>query len=146
MSHLATGNLTLDLARASLPEWVAGMEAGIAGVIGRREQVFVRPMEYLENLVASDPFAAAPFAYPHDRAVSFLPPGVNIEKLLPIRSRRGDVVVFAANGSEAFTVTRVVDGRVTGSGSLIEAAAGCRITTRAWGTVERVVRREAGGR
>jgi uncharacterized protein (DUF1697 family) len=75
VSHLATGNLTFDLAPASLPEWVAGMEAGIAGVIGLREQIFVRSMEYLETLVASDPFAAAPFAHPRDRAVSFCRPG-----------------------------------------------------------------------
>jgi hypothetical protein len=71
---------------------------------------------------------------------------VSIERLLPIHSRRGDLVVFIANGTEAFTVTRMIDGRVTGSGSLIEAAVGCRIPTRAWETVERAVCQEAGDR
>ena len=141
-AYLSTGNLTFDLPAEDVPGWVASMEEGIERVIGRREQVFVRSIGHLESLVAADPFAASPFADPHERAVSLLPPGARLgAERLPLCSRRGDLIVFAATATEAFTVTRVVDGRVTGSGALIERETGCRITTRAWGTIERIVKR-----
>jgi hypothetical protein len=46
-SHPATGNLTFDGAPSQLDAVVRRLEDGIAGVIGRREPVAVRPHELL---------------------------------------------------------------------------------------------------
>lgn len=141
-SYISTGNLTVDLDDAEVARWTAAAEAGIADVIGRDEEVFVRSIDHLAALARSDPFADPPFADVEERTVSFryapAPPPVD----LPVWSKRGDVAVFAASatGAELFAVNRMIGGRTAGAGGLVERTLGERVTTRSWTTVERILR------
>ena len=114
------------------------VEDGIELIIGRREPLYVRSISYLGDLVDSDPFAAAPYPDPSERTVSFLLRPADVD--LPFESRRGDVSVFAGTGRELFAVNRMVDGRTSGAGGMIERQLGQSVTTRGWNTVLRVVR------
>ncbi|MGN6300029.1 MAG: DUF1697 domain-containing protein [Angustibacter sp.] len=55
-SHITTGNLTLTA--DDDPDALARqLEDGVSAVIGRREMVAVRPVEWVRELVATTPFA-----------------------------------------------------------------------------------------
>src|SRR4051794_35463117 len=57
-SYLTTGNVTFSAPSLALNNVVAGAEATLAEILGRREPLVVRPLEWLRGLVARDPFAA----------------------------------------------------------------------------------------
>lgn len=137
-SYISTGNVTFACPPSRVGAVTRRVERGIEGVIGRREGLYVRSIAYLEELVASAPFAEAPFADPYERTVSFLVAEVDLPPL-PVVSKRGDVSIFATTGTEVFAVNRMIDGRTSGAGGLIETSIGESVTTRSWNTVLRVV-------
>jgi uncharacterized protein (DUF1697 family) len=142
-SHLATGNLAFTASPECLVEFRQLVEASIASVLGRREEVFIRSVAALVSAVESDPFGGMVSGGVHERCVSFLPPGSVVGLSLPVRTPRGDAVLFAVRGDEVFSVTRLVAGRPGQPGTYLEAALGLRVTTRNWNTVERIARMEA---
>lgn len=143
VSYISTGNLTVDLDRRDVDRWRAEVEDGIEDVIGRRAEVFVRSIAHLTELAESDPFAASPITDPAERVVSFLseplPPDAG-----PFADAAKGVHVFDVRPTEVFSVNEPVRGRVTGPGGLIEKTLGQRITTRAWGTIDRILRTPTG--
>lgn len=140
-SYISTGNVTFSASAGDLDGLVRAVEAKLAAVIGRGEEVFVRPIEYLRELEAADPFSEAPFSDAVERTVSFTRKPVDRAALhLPVRSRRGDVAVFKSTDREVFAVSRLVDGRTSGTGGLVAKLVGERLTTRSWTTVQRVTK------
>src|SRR4051794_22199650 len=102
-SYLTTGNVSFVARPAALRRMVPALEEGLAAVVGRRTEVFVRSVEELTALRALDPFAASPLTVEHERIVSFLdaaPPALG----LPLWSPRRDMVVFDAGPRELFSV------------------------------------------
>ena len=137
-SYISTGNVTFAAEGGDVEHITSVVERGIEGVIGRREGVYVRSVSDLADIVAAEPFTQAPYSDPYERTVSFLlQPLGRVD--LPIESARHDVVVFAARPAELFAVNRLVDGRTSGAGGLIERVLGQRVTTRSWNTVLRIV-------
>ena len=105
VSHLATGNVSFAYNGpvAPLRERV---EAGVAGVLGTREPVFIRTLAALRLEVATDPFAKPPFADVFERCVSFT--DVSTAGLeLPMTTPRGDAVVFSARAREVFSLSLI---------------------------------------
>ena len=138
-SYISTGNVTFTAAQAQVPAIIARAEEAIAGVIGRHEEVFVRSIDALKALVASDPFAHSPFPDAVDRVVSFTKRPIDGARLdLPHLSRRGDVAIFEAREREVFVVSRLVDGRTSSGGGWVEKLVNQRVTTRSWNTVTRI--------
>lgn len=138
-SYISTGNVSFTAPSADLAAITCHVEKGLAQVIGRREEVFVRSIDYLQGLVASDPFADSPFRNPVERNVSFALAPIDPAALdLPVQSSRGDVSLFAATPAEVFCVARLVDGRTSGSGGLVESTLAQRVTTRSWSTILRI--------
>ncbi|MGI9528598.1 MAG: DUF1697 domain-containing protein [Acidimicrobiia bacterium] len=139
-SYISTGNISFSAPDTELPGLIASVEEGIAGVIGRSEEVFVRRIRSLEQLVASDPFAGSPYPDTVERTVSFVPHGTDLGALaLPIESQSGRVCVFAATEHEILSAGRSLGGRTQGAGGFVERTLGCRVTSRAWSTVTRIV-------
>ncbi|NNF87929.1 MAG: DUF1697 domain-containing protein [Acidimicrobiia bacterium] len=137
-SYISTGNISFSAQDKDVSDMTGTVEDRIAEVIGRHEPVFVRSVDYLRDLVASDPFATSPVSDPVDRTVSFTrDPLGDIE--LPVWSRRADVALFRATEREVFAVGRLVDGRTSGGGGLVEKTIGQPVTTRSWNTVLRIV-------
>lgn len=138
-SYLATGNVSFDLGPGELPAAVEAIETGIEQVVGRETPVFVRTLDRLVELIESDPFDSSPYPEPRDRLVTLVRDRVPAGFELPIVADRGDHHVFATAGAEIFSVTREVDGRTQSPGGVIERSVGEPVTTRAWGTIERIV-------
>jgi uncharacterized protein (DUF1697 family) len=102
--------------------------------------VHVRSFGHLARLIEAAPFAAAPVDDVHERCVTFLPAHVALTAL-PLASARRDLEVFRASPTEAFSITRLVDGRPGGVNALLERLVKAPLTTRNWNTVVRVVER-----
>jgi uncharacterized protein (DUF1697 family) len=115
--------------------------AHLRATCGWDQPVFVRSMEYLEKLVAAEPFAEAPPGAIHERCVTFLPGRTGTLPPLPIAGARGDFEVFAVRGGEAFSVTRLVGGRPGNVTGHLERLLGTRLTSRNWNTVALLVQR-----
>lgn len=137
-SHTATGNFSFNAAPDLVPGITAQIEVAIAGVLDRREPVFVRALDALKRQVASEPFDGLPPADVHERCVSFTAGDVGVLDL-PITSRRGDLVVFAATAGSVYSFTRMINGRPGNPGKLLETMLRAPVTTRNWNTVVRIL-------
>lgn len=138
VSYITTGNVSFEAAQDRVDDIVADVEHRIGTVVSRPTPVFVRTRDELRDMTAGDPFADAPFPDAEAREVVFLRDRVP-DVDLPIRSARGDVMVFARSERELFSVSRRVDGTLRSPGGTIERLTGQRVTTRAWSTVTRIV-------
>lgn len=142
-SHRGTGNIAFDALPADLPNVTDGLEAGIAEVIGRHEPIFVRSLDHLRRAAERDPFGVgAPMEGVHERCVSYVQSPLSALGPLPVRSRRGDLVVFDADDLDVYSVTILVDGRATSPGPLLQRASGASATSRNWSTVEYILSKE----
>ena len=138
-SYITTGNVSFRCEPDRLDEVVVAIEHGIERVVERPTPVMVRPLDHLVALVAARPFSAAPHPDPKAKLVGFVRARISAELDLPIDSPNGDFSVFAVDGGEIFSITIDTGGRVQDPGGLIERLVGEPLTTRAWGTVERIV-------
>lgn len=141
-SFISTGNVAFDLDPAGVDTFTGAVEDHVAGVIGRREPVFVRTLGLVVDLADRDPFDPPPFAGVVDRSVTFCPHDVERDLVLPYVTDRGDLTIFRAIGREVFSVNRMVDGRTRAPGGIIERMVGAPVTTRAWSTIQRIVAKE----
>ena len=138
-SHRSTGNVTFDLPTQELDHLVEGLESGIAGVLGRREMVAVRPLHTIRDLVAHDVFAG--FDDSWETEVGFLrhdAQPIDPESL-------GDpqrTVVVGLGEREILTARPREGGRRPHVNSLVQRAGGQPTTARGWSTLEWIVRHE----
>jgi uncharacterized protein (DUF1697 family) len=141
-SHLATGNVSFGWHGDSLSRLINSTQEGIERTMGRFEPVFVRRVTALQRSIRLRPFRSPPIADVGDRYVTFTETSVE-GVALPIVSPRGDAYIFAADGTDLISVTRLVDGRGGNVNRMIEKALSCSATTRNWNTIERIVKLHA---
>lgn len=144
VSYISTGNVGFSVAPDCLDRVVAGVEGSIASVIGRHESLFIRSLDRLSELTARDPYDWPEFDI-QDRLVTFTQQPASLELALPHVADRGDYAVLEMSGSEIYSVTLDVVGRIRSPGGFIEKQVGEKITTRGWNTVLRVVDKESAG-
>ncbi len=138
-SHLATGNVSFEWNASSLAGLIEATQTGIERTIGRFEPVFVRSVVALQRSIQSLPFRDPPISDVGHRCVTFTEKSVaHLE--LPIVSSREDAYIFAADGTDLMSVTRLIDGRGGNVNRMIEKALSCAATTRNWNTIERIVK------
>jgi uncharacterized protein (DUF1697 family) len=137
-SHITTGNLTFTAADA--PDSLARqLEDGVSAIIGRREMVAVRPLEWVRELVATKPFEG-------------LDAGAWSTEVALLRHDAPALELSALGDAERTVVVRVLDrevlaarprdgGRRPHPNTLAERASGRPATSRAWSTLERVAAR-----
>ena len=135
---LATGNVVFET--SADPEDVAARARALLRTrIGFDQPSHVRALDALSEAVARDPFRAAPDGPVRTRAVTFLSaPPAGLPRL-PISTPRGDLVVFSVDGSDVYSVTRLMGGREGNPNGLLERLVGPGLTSRNWNTVERIV-------
>ena len=145
-SHITTGNVSFDADPGDVARLAVAVADGVADVIGRREEVIVRSLAELRRREAARPFDPLPFDHVHERAVTFTDADVaEIRAIaLPSASTRGDCVIFATDGSDVYSVTRMIDGRTGSAGPILERLLHRRVTSRDWRTVERILAAHGG--
>jgi hypothetical protein len=135
-SHITTGNLTFAADAEAADAIVERLEAGVARMIGREEMVALRPFDWVQELVRSDPFAG------FDRGswiteVALLrhdAPPLRPD-LLPDPQR---TVVVAVLEREVLSARPAEGGRRPHVNRLTELAAGSPATSRGWSTLARI--------
>lgn len=142
-SYRGTGNVAFDAHPTDLGNITDRIETGIAEVVGRHEPVFVRSLDHLRRRAVDDPFTDAPVKDVHERCVTYLQSPISGLDPLPVRSPREDFVVFEVDGLDVYSVTRLVDGRATSPGPLLQRASGGLATSRNWSTIEFILGKEA---
>lgn len=140
VSYITTGNVSFAVEPVELGRVVREVEADLERLLGRPTPVFVRSLDALVALVDRDPFADEPFHEVYARLVTFFRNDVPTSLTLPMRAPNDDWEVFAAGPTEVFSVTRAwPDRQPPDPGGVIQRTAGEPTTTRALGTVERIV-------
>jgi uncharacterized protein (DUF1697 family) len=137
-SHLATGNVSFGWNGDALDALIDATQAGIARTMGRFEPIFVRSVAALQRSIATLPFQSPPISDVGHRCVTFTQCATRLA--LPVVTTREDAYIFGSQGSDWFSVTRLVDGRGGNVNRIIEKALSCAATTRNWNTIERVVK------
>lgn len=144
VSYISTGNVGFGLSDGDMPAFTAAVEGSIEAVLGRHEPVYVRDVRWLAGRVAERPFDSAPFDDPHERILSLAPAPPSKRPALPFVSARGDFAVFRIDDTEAYSVSRLVEGTTRSPGGVVERLFGRPVTSRSWNTIERVVGKELG--
>lgn len=139
-SHLATGNLTLRFA-GPVDELAAGLEAGVANLVGRHEMVAVRTRAQLLVLLSTNPYEGLDPAVWEMEVALLRHDAAPIDPAAIPDSRR--TRVLAVHERELVTA-RPRDGAARPHvNPLLAQAAGQPVTARAWRTLERLVGRPA---
>jgi uncharacterized protein (DUF1697 family) len=140
VSYLSTGNVSFRIDGELVDETIEQVAAALGRLLGRPTPLFVRRLDELVELVDRDPFADAPIVDVYARLVTFLPAVRPHVPDLPMVAPNGDWTVFAAGPAELFSVTRASpDRQPQDPGGVIQRAVGAPVTTRAIGTIERIV-------
>ncbi len=139
-SYISTGSVSFDVEPERLDHVVAAVESDLELLLGRATPLFVRSLDELRAMLTDDPFAAAPFDDVYARLVTFfrlaVPPSIE----LPMTAPTGDWSIFAGTPTEVFSVTRAwPDRQPKDPGGVIQRTAGQLVSTRAIGTIERIV-------
>jgi uncharacterized protein (DUF1697 family) len=129
---LSSGNVVFDASKTSNQTLENKAQAAMTRHLGRSFRAIVRPAEYLQAMLATDPFAAFDLPPQAKRVVTFFPVAPRSKLALPVECDGAQVLKVI--GTEAFSAY-VVNPKGPVFMSLIERSFGADQTTRTWGTV-----------
>lgn len=139
-SFLATGNIAFSAKVSDIDRVVNALEEQMEGVLGRHEPVIVRSMDWLGNLVATEPFSG----YADQDwvlEVCLLPrsaPTILADRLAD--SKR--TVLVQIRDRELLTARPPRGADRPHGNRLLERATGQRATARGWSTLQRIHARD----
>jgi uncharacterized protein (DUF1697 family) len=139
-SYLSTGNVSFNYFGNNIQLLTTNIESEIKKIIGRNEDVFIRDLAYLKTIKVNNYFLGkTTLENIHERYITFAANKIKYSFLLPLYSKRKDVEVFKILDSEAYSVTRMIDGRTSSAGKIIEKELDIRVTTRNWNTINKII-------
>lgn len=140
ISHLATGNVSFDLEPPQLIDLQDSVDGALSEVVGRQIEVFARTLDHLRAIEPSAIFGEAPFPEIRERLVTFFHEPPAFESFtVPAVIQKDRTAVLLVDGSDVFSATREWNGQIGSPGGLFERESGQRVTTRAWGTIEKIL-------
>ena len=131
---LSSGNVAFSTRQAPTGALERRVERALQTHLGRSFETFVRPTAELQQMLASDPFAAFELAPAAKRVVTFLHEPV--DPGLPLPPGRDGARILFVSGREVF-VTYVPGPKGPAFMALLERTFGKHITTRTIDTVRR---------
>ena len=139
-SYLSTGNVSFNYFGDNIQLLATKLESEIQKIIGRKEDVFIRDLDYLKAIKDNNYFSeGATLENVYERCITFAADKIKCSFLLPVYSKRKDVELFKIVDSEAYSVTRLIDGRTSSAGKIIEKELDIRVTTRNWNTIDKII-------
>jgi uncharacterized protein (DUF1697 family) len=139
-SYLSTGNVSFNYFGDNIQLLTTNIESEIQKIIGRNEDVFIRDLAYLKTIKVNNYFLGnTTLENIHERCITFAANKIKYSFLLPLYSKRKDVELFKILDSEAYSVTRLIDGRTSSAGKIIEKELDIRVTTRNWNTIDKII-------
>lgn len=134
---LASGNVVFSAERAPERTLAARAEAAMTSTLGRSFPVIVRKIEALERLLTDDPYASFRLKPAEKRVVTFLRDPAKSHPELPIVL--GQARILSVQQRDVFSAYVPTPGEAVFM-VLLEKIFGKTITTRTWGTLEKVVK------
>lgn len=137
---ISSGNAVFSARAMSEEALQKKCEAAMRAHMGREFMTIVRPIDYLEALLARDPFARFDLPPKGKRNVTFFrePPATKPRLPIELRGAR----ILAMDGREGLTC-HVPNAYDPAFMVLIEKTFGKQVTTRTWETVGRIVKAAA---
>lgn len=133
---LSSGNVVFDARSASESSLERKAEIAMQDSLGRAFYTIVRPVNVLQSLLETDPYAAFSLPPNAKRVVSFLRDPSTAKLTLPIKFDGAQILNVA--GREVFTAY-VPSDKGPVFMKLIETTFGREITTRTWETIKKCV-------
>ena len=131
---LSSGNVVFGARKATTSALQQKVEAALQAGLGRTFATYVRSVDDLRALLASDPFAAFDLPADAKRVVTFLRAPPKQQPALPVSLHNARIL--ALRGTEAFSAYQPgPEGPVFMA--LIEKTFGAEVTTRTWDTVRK---------
>jgi uncharacterized protein (DUF1697 family) len=134
---LSSGNVVFDARRTSELVLQRKAEAAMRDKLGQTFLTIVRPVEMLQELLASDPYRAFRLEPSAKRIVTFLRDEPTASLMLPIELEGARLL--ALRGKELFSAY-VPSPKGAVFMTLIDRTLGKELTTRTWDTVGKVAR------
>ncbi len=134
---LSSGNVLFTAPAASATMLESAVERAMAEHLDRTFPTIVRPVQTLQALLVSDPFARFRLPAELKRVITFFRGKPPAKLSLPIE-REGAQILHVQEGA-AFTAYRRMPGNPVFM-DLIEKTFGKSVTTRTWETVEKLAR------
>jgi len=134
---LSSGNVVFNGRAASESALEQKAEAALMKGLGRSFPVIVRSLDNLHAILASDPYQGFRLAKGSKRVVTFLRRAPSAKLSLPIEV--DGARILCVKGAEVFTVY-IASPRGAVFMTLIEKTFGKEVTTRTWGTLQKVAR------
>jgi len=131
---LSSGNVVFDARAASVSSLERKVEISIQESLDRTFYTIVRPVNALQSLLTTDPYAAFSLPPSAKRIVSFLREPCAAKLVLPPKSDGAQILSVV--GCEVFTAY-VPSDKGPVFMKLIETAFGREVTTRTWETVKK---------
>ena len=134
---LSSGNVVFSAIATPIPQLERQAEAAMQKHLGNAFVTFIRPINTLRRLLASDPYAEFELEPQSKRIVTFLHKKPKSAPALPIE--RDGARILVARGSEIFSAyTPTPRGPVFMQ--LLDKAFGKETTTRTWETIAKVAK------
>jgi uncharacterized protein (DUF1697 family) len=134
---LSSGNVVFNARQAPESALQRKAEAAMAEKLGRAFLTIVRPVDVLQELLASDPYGAFRLDPSAKRIVTFLKEEPTARMALPIE--QAGAQLLALRGKELYSAY-VRSPKGADFMTLIERTFGKELTTRTWDTVGKVAR------
>ena len=134
---LSSGNVVFDARRSAESVLQRKAEAAMEGRLGRTFLTIIRPIEVLQELLASDPYRAFSLDPAAKRIVTFLRDDPTATLTLPIE--KDGARLLALSGRELYSAY-MRSPKGADFMTLIERTFGKELTTRTWDTVGKVAR------
>jgi uncharacterized protein (DUF1697 family) len=134
---ISSGNVVFDARRSSDLTLQRRSEAAMQETLGRTFLTIVRPVEMLQEMLASDPYRAFRLPSSAKRIVTFLRDEPEAGLALPMEMEGARLL--ALRGRELFSAY-VPSPKGAVFMTLIERTLGKEVTTRTWDTVRKVAR------
>lgn len=108
---------------------------------GLREPAFISRLQHLVDLVAADPFAEAGTENLYYFSASFMAPDALARLAEPFWMPRRDLEVVQVTDEVLLCVVHKIERRTGDPTSFFEKFLQTKVTTRAWSTIERLVKK-----
>jgi uncharacterized protein (DUF1697 family) len=137
LTVLGSGNVAFSVRTAPAEGLARRAEKAMHAELGRTFSTIIRPTQYLDDLIAAEPFAAFDLAATAKRVVTFLRQPTESSVTLPIERDGASILKLAA--AEVFSAY-VPNEKGPVFMNLLERTFGKDITTRTFETVQKCAR------
>jgi uncharacterized protein (DUF1697 family) len=134
---LASGNVIFSSKEEIVAVLIKEIELALNRAFDMDISVVLRTVDYIQELVKSDPFKNIPNEPGMRLHVTFLKEKTKKSLVIPYESPKKDYGIVCATNDEIFVVVKT-EGKTTDAMTFLDKQFGKNVTTRSWNTVVKI--------